>query len=149
MEYCLALDSPASGAYFAQHGEKVSYSQFFFSNTQDSSQQIRVHIRHWLEPCAYYCFSFIWIAKFVYVPIAHHICICRFVLLLFCVVCCTLLLQKYEKSCWSCNLFSNKVVVKLGFSCLIRSATLGERVCYVFLQRHILSLPFISEELTI
>jgi hypothetical protein len=23
MEYCLALDSPASGAYFAQHGEKV------------------------------------------------------------------------------------------------------------------------------
>nr|CAB3484538.1 unnamed protein product [Digitaria exilis] len=28
MEYCLALDSPASGAYFAQHGEKVSCSKF-------------------------------------------------------------------------------------------------------------------------
>jgi hypothetical protein len=31
MEYCLALDSPASGAYFAQHGEKVSFTQFSFS----------------------------------------------------------------------------------------------------------------------
>lgn len=30
MEYYLALDSPASGAYFQQHGEKVSHSQFFF-----------------------------------------------------------------------------------------------------------------------
>jgi hypothetical protein len=28
MEYCLELDSPASGAYFAQHGEKVLYSEF-------------------------------------------------------------------------------------------------------------------------
>jgi hypothetical protein len=29
MEYCLALDSPASGAYFAQHGEKVSLCSIF------------------------------------------------------------------------------------------------------------------------
>lgn len=31
MEYCLALDSPASGAYFSQHGEKVTLAQFSFS----------------------------------------------------------------------------------------------------------------------
>ena len=60
----------------------------------------------------------------------------------------TLILQKYEKSCWSCNFFSNKVIVKLGFPCLIHSAILGERVCYVFSQWYVLSLPFLSGELT-
>jgi ATP-dependent RNA helicase DHX29 len=30
LEYCLALDSPASGAYFAQHGEKVSCTKFSY-----------------------------------------------------------------------------------------------------------------------
>ena len=30
MEYCLALYSRASGAYFAQHGEKVPFAQFLF-----------------------------------------------------------------------------------------------------------------------
>ena len=31
VEYCFALDSRASGAYFAQHGEKVPFAQFLFS----------------------------------------------------------------------------------------------------------------------
>ena len=31
MEYYLALYSRASGAYFAQHGEKVPFAQFLFS----------------------------------------------------------------------------------------------------------------------
>lgn len=30
MEYCLALDSPVSGAYFQQHGEKVYLTHFSF-----------------------------------------------------------------------------------------------------------------------
>ena len=31
VEYCFALDSRASGAYFIQHGEKVPFVQFSFS----------------------------------------------------------------------------------------------------------------------
>ena len=31
MEYCLALYSRASGAYFSQHREKVAFAQFLFS----------------------------------------------------------------------------------------------------------------------
>lgn len=66
MEYCLALDSPASGAYFAQHGEKVSYSQFL--------HLIVLHILDLLEPCDYYCFgskkrltvSFGWLDLYVF-----------------------------------------------------------------------------------
>jgi hypothetical protein len=41
MEYCLALDSPASGAYFAHHGEKVCICSF--------------HIYQPLEPFDYCC----------------------------------------------------------------------------------------------
>jgi len=75
MEYCLELDSPASGAYFAQHGEKVSFSEF----------------SHLIVSTFFICWSpviitlsFVWL-ELVYISLAHCICRYRLVLLVFCV----------------------------------------------------------------
>jgi len=77
MEYCLELDSPASGAYFAQHGEKVLFSEF--------SHLILIVSTFFIcwSPVTI-TVSFVWL-ELVYISLAHCICRYRLVLLVFCV----------------------------------------------------------------